>query len=386
MSRAFIGTAILTLAVAASASADDRQPSHVTIKAPDGVALKATYYPAAKPGPGLMLLHMCNSDRTAWTAFATAASARGYHVLTMDFRGFGESGGDRFTNGPEQQQIINDSWPGDVDAALKYLVSQPGVDKTRIGASGGSCGVNQAAQLARRHPDTVRTLVLLSGGLARNARDYLRQSPWIPVLGSASLDDGNAVQDMRFNMGWSRNPANKFIEYKAAGHGTEMFAVEKDLEPQMLAWFDKHLRDAPATPNKSVTAAPPSAVETFWDLLGQPDGVAKARAMYDAEKRKNSRITLFPEGELNLYGYELLNGGRTKDAIAVFEMNVAEYPASANTYDSLSDAYLANGNKVEALKYAEKTLKVLETDTQTPDAFKQLVRESAERKVKELKK
>ena len=385
MSRVFIGLAILTLALTTPAAAEDLQPSHVTIKAPDGVALKATYYPAAKPGPALMLLHMCNSDRTAWSKFATAASARGYHVLTLDFRGFGESGGDRFTAGPDQQQVINDKWPGDVDAALKYLVSQPGVDKTRIGASGGSCGVNQATQLARRHPE-VRTLVLLSGGVNREAREYLRQSPWVPVLASASLDDGNTVQDMRWILGWSRNPANTFIEYKKAGHGTEMFAVEKDLEPRMLAWFDKHLKNAPATPDKSAAAAPPSDVERFWELLAQPGGPVKARAMYDAEKAKGSKVLLFPEGEMNLFGYELIQQGRAKDAIVVFEMNVAQYPASANTYDSLSDAFLEDGNKVEALKYAEKTLKVLETDTTTPDAFKQLVRESAERKVKELRK
>jgi pimeloyl-ACP methyl ester carboxylesterase len=385
MSRVFIGLAILTLALTTTAAAEDLQPSHVTIKAPDGVALKATYYPAAKPGPALMLLHMCNSDRTAWSKFATAASSRGYHVLTLDFRGFGESGGDRFTAGQEQQQIINDKWPGDVDAALTYLVSQPGVDKARIGASGGSCGVNQATQLARRHPE-VKTLVLLSGGVNREARDYLRQSAWLPVLASASLDDGNTVQDMRWILSWSRNPANKFIEYKKAGHGTEMFAVEKELEPQMLAWFDKHLKNAPATPDKSAAVAPPSDVERFWDLLAQPGGPAKARAMYEAEKAKGSKVMLFPEGEMNLFGYELIQQGRAKDAIVVFEMNVAQYPASANTYDSLSDAYLEDGNKAEALKYAEKTLKVLETDTSTPDAFKQLVRESAERKVKELKK
>jgi pimeloyl-ACP methyl ester carboxylesterase len=381
----FIGTAILTLALTTSAAADDPQPSHVTLKAPDGVALKATYFPAPKPGPGLVLLHMCNSDRTAWTKFATAAAARGYHVMTLDFRGFGESGGDRFTTGPEQQQVITDKWPGDVDAAFKFLVSQPGVDKARIGASGGSCGVNQATQLARRHPE-VKTLVLLSGGVNREARDYLRQSPWLPVMASASLDDGNTVQDMRWILGWSRNPSNTFVEYKKAGHGTEMFAVEKDLEPKMLAWFDKHLRNAAATPDKSAASAPPSAVERFWDLLGQPGGVAQARAMYDAEKKKGSKVMLFPEGEMNLQGYALIQQGRTKDAIAVFEMNVAEYPTSANTYDSLSDGYLEDGNKVEALKYAEKALKALETDTNAPDAFKQLVRESAERKVKELKK
>ena len=78
--------------------------------------------------------------------------------------------------------------------------------------------------------------------------------------------------------------------------------------------------------------------------------------------------------------------GRSKDAIVVFQMNVDAYPQSGNVYDSLSDAYLAEGNKAEALKYAEKALAVLPTDTKTPDQFKQAIKESAEKKIKELKK
>jgi hypothetical protein len=41
-------------------------PQDVDITSPDGTKLKATYYPAAKPGPGVLLLHMCNSNRQAW--------------------------------------------------------------------------------------------------------------------------------------------------------------------------------------------------------------------------------------------------------------------------------------------------------------------------------
>ena len=61
-------------------------------------------------------------------------------------------------------------------------------------------------------------------------------------------------------------------------------------------------------------------------------------------------------------------------------------PASANTYDSLSDAYLALGNRDEALRNAEKALEMLPKDAEAADDFKKLVRESAETKIKELKK
>jgi dienelactone hydrolase len=357
----------------------------VTLKAADGTTLKASYYSPGKPGPGLVLLHQCNRDRSAWAAFAKNAAARGYHVMAFDYRGFGESEGQRFDNFQEQQPVIAEKWPGDVDAAFAYLVAQTGVDRNRIGASGASCGVNQAVLLASRHPE-VKSVILLSGGLTPAARQYLQKSDWLPVLASGSDDDGDAVNQMRWILGWSRNPKNKFVQFKAAGHGTDMFAVEKTLEPQMLDWFDTTLKTAPATPTATNGDSKPSAVAEFWAALEQPGGIAKAEAIYQAAKKAGGREVLFPEGELNQFGYQLLQGGRGKDAIAVFKMNVDTYPQSANVYDSLSDAYLADGNTVEALKYAEKTLQVLATDTRANADFKQLIRESAEKKIRELKK
>ena len=374
------------LVAASTAAAQPPAPATVSVKAPDGITLKATYYSAGKPGPAVMLLHMCNSDRRAWAPFATAAAARGYHVLALDFREFGESGGEQPQDPQQAQQVVNQVWPRDVDAALAWLAGQPGVDKQRIAASGGSCGVNQAVQLARRHPE-VKTVMLLSGPVAPEGRDYLRRNAWVPVMAAASHDDGGAVDTMRWLLGWSRNPNNKFLEYQKAGHGTEMFAVEKGLQPAMLDWLDAHLRNAPLTPPAAAASyLAPAPTETFWDTLMQPGGAAKAREMYDARKRGTLTLPLWPEQEMNAHGYQLLQGGNAVDAIIVLQMNADAYPTSANVYDSLSDAYLEAGNKVEALRYAEKAIATLAIDTNTPQAFKDLVRESAERKIRELKK
>jgi dienelactone hydrolase len=359
--------------------------STVSLTAPDGTALKATYYTPGQPGPGLVLLHQCNRDRSAWAAFGQAAAARGYHVIAMDYRGYGESGGERFEDFQQQGPVVAEKWPGDVDMAFKWLISQQGVDRNRIAAAGASCGVNQSVLLASRHPE-VKTVMLLSGGVTPPGRAYLNGSPWLPVFAAASHDDGGAVEGMRWILGWSRNKANTLVEYKAAGHGTDMFAVEKGLQPKMLDWLDAHLRNAPTTPPASSAAAAPSPVEVFWTTLGEPGGPAKARKIFDDARRANSKVILFPEGELNLFGYDLLQRGKAEDAVIVFMMNVDAYPESANTYDSLSDAYLAAGKRDEALKFAEKALKVLATDTRTPEDFKTRIRESAEGKVAQLKK
>ena len=121
-------------------------------------------------------------------------------------------------------------------------------------------------------------------------------------------------------------------------------------------------------------------------MLAEPGGPAKARKLFDDAKRANSKVILFPEGELNQFGYDLLQQGKAEDAIVLFRMNVDAYPESANTYDSLSDAYLAAGRRDEALKFAEKALQVLASDTRTPEEFKARIRESAEGKISELRK
>ena len=80
------------------------------------------------------------------------------------------------------------AWPGDFDAAFAWLVVQPGVDRSRIGAGGGSCGVNNAVKLASRHPE-VRSLVLLARGTDTAGVKYLEDNPWVPIFSAAAADD-----------------------------------------------------------------------------------------------------------------------------------------------------------------------------------------------------
>src|SRR5207244_1810502 len=67
-------------------------PRVVELKASDGTLLKASYFAAAKPGPGVLLLHQSNRTRTAWDHLAGQTAAAGINTLTLDMRGFGESG------------------------------------------------------------------------------------------------------------------------------------------------------------------------------------------------------------------------------------------------------------------------------------------------------
>jgi CubicO group peptidase (beta-lactamase class C family) len=72
------------------------------------------------------------------------------------------------------------------------------------------------------------------------------------------------------------------------------------------------------------------------------------------------------ESEVNAAGYSLLNKGMVKEAIAVFIINTEQFPESANVYDSLGEAYLADGNKVKGLENYKKTV---ELQPNNPNAY-----------------
>lgn len=383
--RAFVLAVLLCSSPALAQSA--ASPREVTLTAADGTKLNATYYAAAQPGPAVLLLHMCNTTRRSWDPLAPQLAAAGIHALAVDYRGFGESEGDRFDSMPPQdaQRIVNEKWPGDIDTAYDFLLAQPGVDKSRVGAAGGSCGVNQAVRLARRHPE-VRSLALLAGPLDPESIAFITETPWLPIYAAAAADDqydANAPGTMRWILALSGNPRNKFSGFKDGKHGTEIFGPHPELPRQIVAWYTDTLVTRPADP-KAAVSVKNTPVREFWRKAVSPTGVGDAVQMFYDVAQRGGRVALFGEAELNQLGYFHLQAGRTNDAIRLFRLNTIAYSSSANTYDSLADAYLANGQNELALRMSEKALELLPKDRSSEDR-KKAIRESAEQKIAKLK-
>src|SRR5437762_7774358 len=112
------------IAFAITASGEDSKSAQrvIDLKAPDGTILKAAYFAAAKPGPGVLLFHQSNRTRKSWEDVAKQLADAGISVLTVDSRGHGESGG-------TSKEARKTWWPADLDAAIEYLASQPGVQR-----------------------------------------------------------------------------------------------------------------------------------------------------------------------------------------------------------------------------------------------------------------
>jgi tetratricopeptide (TPR) repeat protein len=85
------------------------------------------------------------------------------------------------------------------------------------------------------------------------------------------------------------------------------------------------------------------------------DAQQECRIEYNED---GSIAAVFSEFILNDAGYRLLDAGQTDQAIRVFKKATAEYPGSANAYDSLAEAYLRAGNEKLAVRAYEKVLKL----------------------------
>ncbi len=83
------------------------------------------------------------------------------------------------------------------------------------------------------------------------------------------------------------------------------------------------------------------------------------------------------EAHINAHGYDLLFGGRTLEAIAIFKFNAGAFPESWNVYDSLAEAYMENGDRELAIYYYLESLKRNPENTNAAERLRKLKEETA---------
>ena len=80
------------------------------------------------------------------------------------------------------------------------------------------------------------------------------------------------------------------------------------------------------------------------------------------------------ETQVNSLGYYMLNQKQFDKAEALFKLNIANYPETANCYDGLGDLYLAKGDKTNAIASFKKTLS-LKAIPETKEKLDRLLKE-----------
>ncbi|MCG8378558.1 MAG: tetratricopeptide repeat protein, partial [Proteobacteria bacterium] len=95
----------------------------------------------------------------------------------------------------------------------------------------------------------------------------------------------------------------------------------------------------------------------------ESEGIIATINKYNELKETASDKYFVGEGLLNNFGYQLLRAGKIGEAIAIFRLNVEEYPDAWNVYDSLGEAYMENGDFELAIENYEKSIEINPNNT-----------------------
>jgi pimeloyl-ACP methyl ester carboxylesterase len=182
---------------------------------------------------GVTLAHMFPADATSWYPAAKRIAEAGYMALAFDFRGFGESGGNK--------EVINA--PKDIEAAAAFLEKRGAKDIVFVGASmGGTASIIAAAT---QKPLAV---VAISAPLRFMGLDapFSATSVQRPVLLLASRDDDAAFQAAEDFESALPNPDTKI--YDGDSHGTNLLHARPEAVDEIIAFLKRYAPLSRAVP------------------------------------------------------------------------------------------------------------------------------------------
>lgn len=218
-------------------------------------------------------------------------------------------------------------------------------------------GVNAAASLRTTIEDYSKFLIALMNGKG------LKPATWQAMLSPQIKVNDSSQVAWGLGVGLEITPAGKYAwHWGDQGDSKCYFTADLEKKNAILYFTNSYnglsistemLKDAiggqhPAISWLGYTKYDPAAPALLSDI--ETRGAAIALRAY-REKGKG-----LAEAHINTIGYLLLRQKKIDDAIAVLELNAADFPQSGNVWDSLAEAWMEKGNNALAIEYYQKSL------------------------------
>lgn len=201
-------TACTMVMLATCASASKLSPTRTKDKYT--IAFDLSVPEGAKNAPLVVLCHQQDRDRTSWNPLVAPLLDRGYAVLRLDHRGFGESR--KEAKSPQELPTkARDSFHEDIVAVIRAASKSPGVDESRIAIISSGFSSTYAARTASID-SRVKALVFLGGYLLPEDEDYLVAHPEIPVFIAVASGDTQGAEVARQHGAHLRGPHQEVME------------------------------------------------------------------------------------------------------------------------------------------------------------------------------
>ena len=209
-------------------------PAHetVTLQAADDTSLAADFYAASDQAPVLILLHMLNSQRSAYEPLIPDLQEAGYAILNVDLRGHGESDGAQ----------VWDMTIADMQGWVGWLDEDGHLGEAGLAFIGASIGSN-VALISCAETDVCLGAVALSPG--SDFRGVQPESALVEGLAQrsallvAAQADGYSAQSVK-QMFLNADGDVSARLYPGRAHGTRFFDSDYDsVSGLILHWLDE---------------------------------------------------------------------------------------------------------------------------------------------------
>lgn len=312
---------------------------------------------------------------------------------------------------------------GDIEFLMSYLRTIPQADPTRIAVAGWSWGgmtnifaamqdsrisalvsldgdfryqparIKEGETVGLVDPNklTVPLLYLSSKPYTLEELNQLKMDPTYDFLNELKYNDTYLVQTTEmYHAGFS----SLFIRFREDQYFTDYtpgeFSANYSWVAQYVLQFLRAYLENDATARQFLKNDPErnsvprhlfemNAREALHPAANIPDfahelaiqGFEKATEIYKNARKSDPGFKL-KEADVNRWGYELPGLGTVTKAVAVFQLNVAMYPESSNTYDSLAEAQEAAGDKKGAIANYHESLVLNDHNQHALERLKEL--------------
>ncbi len=206
MLRALLATLLFTQLATAQ--------EHVSFPTEDGGIVYADLY--GKGERGMVLAHGGRFNKESWEKQALELTKSGFHVIAIDFRGYGQSHGPKSKSGYDGVEY-------DVLAAVRYLHKTGARSVSVIGASfGGTAAADASIDSA---PGEIDRLVLLAAWTDRPAEKIKGRKLFIVARDDAN-DDGPRLPMIRANYEKASEP-KELVILDGSAHAQFLFDTEQ---------------------------------------------------------------------------------------------------------------------------------------------------------------
>jgi hypothetical protein len=314
---------------------------------------------------------------------------------------------------------------------IAHMRSFPNLDRNRLAAIGMSAAGFPPYLLAMRNSEIDAMVIMESAIYYDRYASQIKPSPWyelnkltVPFIhmfrqtesaANENLKDFEAArysQRYRYLLVAPNLLHQDFSNYGNAAtavlgiRGKDEIAAKHAFETNwlyVLQFLNAHVKKDPASlsflrrkpeengvPPGFLTleikeAVNPAPTQTEFLTLIREQGMPRALQIYEQAKKADPEALLFSQNSHVLLGYQLLQREKAKEAIEVFKLGIAAYPAGARISVGLSEAYAAVGDKEQAIQQTEKSLSLLAGDGNLSEAQRNTLRNNLSENLKKLK-